>query len=82
MPTNNSHRYSAHEQEIMKKMGLRVRQLREASSLSQEKLAELAHVHRTYISTIERGQQNISLTILIRLADVLGVSLATLFEDT
>jgi transcriptional regulator with XRE-family HTH domain len=36
-------------------------------------------MHRTYISSIERGQQNISLTILIRLAKALGVSLERLF---
>ena len=81
MPTNNSHRYSAQEQEIMKKRGIRVRQLRDGLDLSQEKLAEFAKVHRTYISTIERGQQNISLTVIIRLADALEVDLEELFSD-
>lgn len=79
MPKNNSENYSAVEQEVMGKLGIRVRQLREESGLSQEKLAELASIHRTYISSIERGQQNISLTILIRLADALGVSLEKMF---
>lgn len=81
MPTNNSHRYSAQEQEIMKKLGIRVRRLRDGLDLSQEKLAEFAKVHRTYISTIERGQQNISLTVIIRLADALEVDLEELFSD-
>jgi len=65
----------------MGKLGIKVRQKREESSISQEKLAELAQIHRTYISTIERGQQNISLTILIRLADALSISLEELFSD-
>jgi len=65
----------------MGKLGIRVRQLREKADLSQEKLAELAKVHRTYISTIERGQQNISLTVLIRLADALDTGLDELFAD-
>lgn len=81
MPKNNSQSYSAEEQAVMGKLGVRVRQLRDEGSLSQEKLAELANIHRTYISSIERGQQNISLTILIRLADSLGVSLEILFAD-
>ncbi len=81
MPKNNSQNYSAREQELMGKLGIKVRQKREESSISQEKLAELAQIHRTYISTIERGQQNISLTILIRLADALSISLEELFSD-
>lgn len=81
MPKNNAQSYSAQEQAVMEKLGIKVRQLREDSKLSQEKLAELANIHRTYISSIERGQQNISLTILIRLAESLDVSLESLFAD-
>ena len=81
MPKNNAQSYSAKEQAVMKKLGIRVRQLRDERDISQEKLAELAQIHRTYISSIERGQQNISLTILIRLADSLDVSLESLFAD-
>lgn len=81
MPKNNSQSYSAREQTVMRRLGIKVRRLREDSGLSQEKLAELANIHRTYISSIERGQQNISLTILIRLADSLDVSLEGLFAD-
>ena len=80
MPSNNAHKYSAQEQEVIEKLGIRVRQLREAADISQEKLAESAQVHRTYISSIERGQQNTSLTVLIRLAGALGVSLEALFS--
>lgn len=79
MPTNNAHKYSAHEQKVMKELGVKVRQLRDKQDLSQEKLAELAQLHRTYISHIERGQQNISLTVMIGLANALEVSLEELF---
>ncbi|MCJ2165231.1 helix-turn-helix transcriptional regulator [Pseudodesulfovibrio sp. S3] len=81
MPTNNSQKYSAKEQEVMKRLGIRMRQLRDEAGLSQEKLAELAEVHRTYISTIERGQQNISLTVMIKLANVFQISLDELFAE-
>lgn len=79
MPKNNSDMYSASEQKVIRELGIRVRQLRDEADLSQERLAELAEMHRTYISSIERGQQNISLTILIRLATALEVSLEKLF---
>jgi transcriptional regulator with XRE-family HTH domain len=79
VPKNNSAIYSAEEQKVIRELGIRVRQLRDEAGLSQERLAELAEMHRTYISSIERGQQNISLTILIRLAKALGVSLERLF---
>jgi transcriptional regulator with XRE-family HTH domain len=79
VPKNNSDMYSASEQKVIRELGIRVRQLRDEAGLSQERLAELAEMHRTYISSIERGQQNISLTILIRLATALEVSLERLF---
>lgn len=79
MPTAKFQEHSPREREVMEKLGLRVRELRENAGMSQERLAELAEVHRTYISTIERGKQNISLAVIIRLADVLGIDLETLF---
>ena len=50
--------------------GRRLRELREASGLSQELLAHEAGLDRTYISSIERGQRNISLENIERLAIV------------
>ena len=54
-----------------KRLGLSVRQRRTHLSLSQEKLAELADVHRNYIGLVERGEQNISIENLVRLAKAL-----------
>ncbi|MBM3241210.1 helix-turn-helix transcriptional regulator [Candidatus Poribacteria bacterium] len=65
---------------ILKKFGNRVRSLRSKSGISQEKLAELAEMHRTYVSGIERGERNVSLVNIIRLAKALGMSASELME--
>ncbi|UWZ37979.1 helix-turn-helix transcriptional regulator [Dactylosporangium roseum] len=63
--------------------GRRVRNLRQARGLSQEELAELAGVHRTYMSSLERGQRNVGLDNILAIAAALGVPAADLFaEDT
>jgi transcriptional regulator with XRE-family HTH domain len=59
--------------------GEQVRALREARGYSQEFLAELANLHRTYIGGIERGERNVSLLNIWRIADALGVDPASLF---
>jgi transcriptional regulator with XRE-family HTH domain len=54
-----------------------------ARSLSQEELAERAGLHRTYVSSLERGQRNVGLDNIHALARALGVSAAELLsEDT
>lgn len=60
--------------------GRAVRRLRVARRLSQEALADLANIHRTYIGGVERGERNPTLTMIHRLADALGVSPTTLLE--
>jgi len=61
--------------------GQRVRAMREARGLSQEKLAELAGVHRTYLSSLERGGRNVGLDNINAIAAALGVPTAALFEE-
>lgn len=61
--------------------GRRVRHLRVAMELSQEQLAALCDLDRTYISSIERGQRNVSLKNIATLAQALNVSLSEFFED-
>ncbi|MER6857463.1 helix-turn-helix domain-containing protein [Streptomyces pilosus] len=62
----------------MVRFGRRVRKLREEANLSQEALADLAHLHRTYIGSVERGERNISLINITRIAQALGVSSSAL----
>ena len=59
--------------------GERIRELRLKKGISQEKLAELANLHRTYISSIELGHRNVSLHNIKALADALGVHIQELF---
>jgi len=61
--------------------GYRVRELRQRLGLSQERLAERAGLHFTYISGIERGRRNPGLNILARLAKALTVSLPVLVSN-
>jgi transcriptional regulator with XRE-family HTH domain len=61
--------------------GSRVRAERERLGLSQEELALRADLHRTYVGSVERGERNISLLNLLRIARALGVSPADLLED-
>ncbi len=61
-------------------IGHRVRKLRQAVNISQEELAERADLHRNYVGSVERGERDIGVTALSRLANALGVSLAEFFQ--
>lgn len=54
-------------------LGRRVRACRRASGLSQEKLAELAGLHRNYVGFIERGERNANVKTLFSLAKALRI---------
>ncbi len=59
-------------------LGANIRALRVRKELTQEQLAELSNLHRTYIGAIERGDRNISLKNIIGIANALNVEPAEL----
>ncbi len=59
--------------------GQEVRRRREHLGLSQEGFAEIVGLHRTYVSSVERGQRNVGLENIVRLAKALGVHPGELF---
>jgi transcriptional regulator with XRE-family HTH domain len=63
------------------RFGNRVRTLRERIGISQETLASRAGIHRTYMGGVERGERNISLKNIIRIAEALGVPPQKLFDE-
>ncbi len=66
--------------EISKQVGQRIRHFRIQNNLSQEKLAELAGCHPTYIGQIERGEKNATLESVERISAALDIPLSRLFE--
>lgn len=67
--------------DIQKEFGLRIKELRAKSGISQELLAERAQMDRTYLSAVERGQRNVSLQNIERIASGLQVTVGYIFSD-
>lgn len=63
-----------------RQFGMRVRELRTSAGISQERLAELAGIHRTYVSDLERGGRNVSLDNILAIAAALGVTASELLR--
>ncbi len=66
---------------LVRKFGRIVRRRRLATGVSQEALADRAGLHRTYISLLERGLRNPSLTVVSKLARALGTSMTSLVAE-
>ena len=73
MPTKLSH-------PLLRSVGARVRKARRAKGISQEQLAFAADLDRSFVSGLERGEFNVSLLVLAKLARVLAVTLGALIE--
>jgi transcriptional regulator with XRE-family HTH domain len=67
--------------EIRRRLGLNVQRLRRDRGWSQEEFAFECGLHRTYVSGIERGVRNPTVTILEKIAKALGVSAGALLES-
>jgi len=65
---------------IKEKFGIVIRQLRTEMGVSQEKLSLDANIDRTYISGIEKGERNVSIEMIERLATFFQISVSELFK--
>jgi transcriptional regulator with XRE-family HTH domain len=65
---------------VVRKVGRRIRELRQKKGWSQERLAEEANLHRTYIGQVERGEKSIGIENLANLAKALGVHPTSLLK--
>lgn len=75
--------YSKSEKAYLEQIGNRIRELRAEADLSQEKLAFACDLDRTYIGSVERGERNISVINLRKVAKALKIKVSVLlnFEE-
>lgn len=65
---------------ITEEVGAKIREIRKEKGISQEKLALLAELDRTYITSVERGKRNISIINLEKIAKALNVKIGAFFD--
>lgn len=65
---------------VRKALGQKIRMTRKKNALSQQKLALMVNVERSYLAKVELGQKNPSLDVLEKISGGLGVTLSELFE--
>ncbi len=73
--------YTDYELTHLKNVGETIRELRNRSDLSQEQLAHNSGLDRTYIGSVERGERNISVLNLKKIADALNVNTSDLLKN-
>lgn len=66
---------------ILEKFGQRIKSLRNEAKISQEDLASISGLHRTYIGMIERGEKNITLKNIEKIATSLNIEISELLKD-
>ena len=69
------------EEELAKRFGELVRRLRVEKGYSQEELSFRVGLHQTYVSSVERGERNVTIGTADRIARALGTTLANLFRE-
>lgn len=72
--------YSDQDKILLEKLGQHIRELRNQSEISQEKLAFACDLDRTYIGSVERGERNVSIINLNKIAAALNISLMDLLN--
>jgi len=75
-----SNTYTKQEQKYLQQVGQNIRDARQLTGLSQEKFALVCKLDRTYISDVERGERNLSLLNLRKIAKALKVSVSELCD--
>ena len=70
------------KRDVARAFGLTLRALRVEQGMSQSRLSEICDFDRTYASLVERGLRCPTLTVLLRLADALGINAARLITET
>lgn len=68
-------------EEILNRFGYAVRRIRQDRHISQEQLADMCGLHRTYISDVELGKRNVSLENIEKMALAFGMTVAELFTE-
>lgn len=70
------------DKKARKQLGLAIRTKRKAMGFSQESFASECGIHRTYMGAVERGERNISLMNIIRIANRFDIAPSQLFADS
>ncbi|EFM12536.1 transcriptional regulator, XRE family [Paenibacillus curdlanolyticus YK9] len=65
---------------VLELVGARIREIRKSKGLTQDQLAEISQFHYSYIGGVERGERNVSLENLAKIADALQVKLSLFFD--
>ena len=74
-------RTMAKRKDVLKRFGIRLRELRKDAGFTQESLAQASGIDRSYCGGLERGERNVALKNLEKLADALGLTLSELLEE-
>lgn len=69
------------EETLVRRFGELVRRLRQERGYSQEEFSFRARLHQTYLSSVERGERNVTIQTADRIAKALGTTLADLFAE-
>lgn len=69
------------QEKILQNFGDAVRQIRKGKGISQEVLADMCELHRTYLSDVELGKRNISLENIDKIACALDMTVSELFQE-
>ena len=66
---------------FLTKLGRQIKYYRTTKGVSQQKLANTLGIHRTYISSIERGERNVTVVTVQSICKALDISMSTLFSS-